>query len=461
MLAHDTIVAISTPPGRSGIGVIRLSGDNALAVARNLMAAKGSPESVAALSPRYAERIDLVDPSSGALIDEVVVTFFKGPKSYTGEDVVEISCHGSPVVLHHVVQLAMAEGARIAEPGEFTLRAFLNGHIDLVQAEAIQDLIDARTFYQAQVAIQQAHGLLSKTLGPLKDHLIDLISLLEAGIDFAEDDVPVLADEAIKSRLQVLQGELDPILQSFSAGRIIRDGLTLAIIGRPNVGKSSLFNRLLSSERAIVTEIPGTTRDLISEMAQIHGLPVRLMDTAGIRESMDRVEREGVARSYAALAESDLVLLVLDASGRWDPGEGDLVREVRPLKHVIVLNKCDLGVRIEPSRPEFLGRRVLSVSAKTGDGIESLQGVIFEMATGRSVGNVLPQSVVTNLRHHQLLSECEAKLGEARQGVDAKDPHEVILLALYGALKSLDTITGATTAEDILGNIFSRFCVGK
>lgn len=231
MNPHDTIVAISTPPGRSGIGIVRLSGEEALAIARNLITAKGSHVGNSAFTPRYAERIDVVDPSSGALIDEAVLTYFKGPKSYTGEDVIEISCHGSPVVLHHIVQLAMAGGARIAEPGEFTLRAFLNGRIDLVQAEAIQDLIDARTFYQAQVAIQQAHGLLSKTLGPLKEHLIDLISLLEVGIDFAEDDVPVLADGAIESRLQDLAGELDPILQSYSAGRIIREGLSLAIIG--------------------------------------------------------------------------------------------------------------------------------------------------------------------------------------------------------------------------------------
>lgn len=425
------------------------------------MAINGSHEGSAPLSPRYAERIDLVDPSSGALIDEAVVTYFKGPKSYSGEDVVEISCHGSPVVLHHIVQLAMAAGARIAEPGEFTLRAFLNGRIDLVQAEAIQDLIDARTFYQAQVAIQQAHGLLSRTLGPLKEHLIDLISLLEAGIDFAEDDVPVLAAEAIESRLQNLQAELNPILQSFSAGRVIREGLSLAIIGRPNVGKSSLFNCLLSSDRAIVTDIPGTTRDLISELAQIHGIPVRLMDTAGIRESRDRVEREGVARSYAALAESDLVLLVLDGSAPWDSAEKALLDEVGPLKHVIVLNKSDLGMRIEPCRMELRSFRVMSVSAKTGEGIPRLREVIFEMATGRSVGDILPQSVVTNLRHQQLLSECRFKLDEARERLRAQDPHEVILLGLYGALKSLDTITGATTVEDILGNIFSRFCIGK
>ncbi|MFI5173337.1 MAG: tRNA uridine-5-carboxymethylaminomethyl(34) synthesis GTPase MnmE [Terriglobia bacterium] len=461
MNPHDTIVAISTPPGRSGIGVIRLSGETALPIAQSLMAAHGSQAGGTILSPRYAERIDLVDPSSGSLIDEAVVTFFKGPRSYTGEDVVEISCHGSPVVLHHLVQLVMAQGARIAEPGEFTLRAFLNGRIDLVQAEAIQDLIDARTLYQAQVAIQQAHGLLSQTLGPMKEHLIDLISLLEAGIDFGEDDVPVLPNEAIESRLEDLRGELDPILQSFSAGRIIREGLSLAIIGRPNVGKSSLFNCLLSSDRAIVTDIPGTTRDLISEMAQIHGIPVRLMDTAGIRESKDVVEREGVARSYAALAESDLILLVLDASTPWDPGEKRLVDEVGPLKHVVVLNKCDLGVRIDPSRPELSACRVLPVSAKTREGIPRLQEVIFELATGRSVDHIVPQSVVTNLRHHQLLSECQAKLEEALEGMHEKDPHEVILLALYGALKSLDTITGATTVEDILGNIFSRFCIGK
>lgn len=210
-----------------------------------------------------------------------------------------------------------------------------------------------------------------------------------------------------------------------------------------------------------MTDIPGTTRDLISELAQIHGVPVRLMDTAGIRESQDRVERLGVDRSYAALAESDLVLLVLDASAPWDPGENALLEDVGPLKHVIVLNKCDLEVRIGPSRPELSSRRVLSVSALTGEGISHLQEVIFEMATGRSVGSAIPQSVVTNLRHHQLLSECRAKLSEALERTHAKDPHEVILLALYGALKSLDTITGTTTVEDILGNIFSRFCIGK
>lgn len=466
MNSNDTIVAISTPPGRSGIGIVRLSGEAARTITEKLIAVPDtSPDSgtrsPATLLPRRAELIDLIDPSSGTLIDQAVVTFFEGPKSYTGEDVAEISCHGSPVVLHHLVQLAMAQGARVAEPGEFTLRAFLNGRIDLVQAEAVHDLIEARTLYQAQVAVQQAHGLLSRTLSPVKEHLIDLISLLEAGIDFAEDDVPFPAQEAIERKIHGLLDELEPILQSYAAGRIIREGLSLAIVGRPNVGKSSLFNRLLSSERAIVTEIPGTTRDLISETAQIHGIPVRLVDTAGIRESVDVVEREGVARSYAALAECDLVLLVLDASQPWNPEDEALLRTVRSLKHLQVLNKCDLRIELQLPATERDAGPSFQVSAKTGEGVVRLQQAVFELATGRSVDHLAQRSMVTNLRHQELLSRCRGRLEAASRATRSADPHEVILLDLYGALKSLDTITGATTVEDILGNIFSRFCIGK
>jgi tRNA modification GTPase len=463
---EETIVALSTPRGRGGIGVVRLSGDAALPIALHLVARKCAPlssddASSLCLEPRRATVVNLTNGADGSLIDEAVVTYFKGPNSYTGEDLVEISCHGSPVVVERVIQLAMENGARVAEPGEFTLRAFLQGRMDLVQAEAVHDLIEARTFYQAQIAIQQAHGALSRQLVPLKEGLVDLISLLEAGIDFAEDDVPVLDAADIHLRLDPVLRALLPIVESYTLGRIIREGLSLAIVGQPNVGKSSLFNRLLASDRAIVTDIPGTTRDVISESAQIRGIPVRLVDTAGIRESRNMVEREGVARSYAALADSDLVLLVLDASQPWDPSLESLFHAVIPLKHVIVFNKCDLEIilRIPDSGQESAS--TVRVSAKTGEGISQLQDLIFEMATGHAATDAAAQSIVTNLRHQQLLLECQRKLRSARAGVESGEPHEVILLDLYGALRAMDTVTGATTAEDILGNIFSKFCVGK
>src|SRR5271165_2116717 len=288
----DTIVAIATPPGRGGIGVVRLSGVEARNITRPMLRLAHGHE----LEAGRAHFGELIEPATGERLDEVVVTFFPKPHSYTTDDVIEVSCHGSPVLLRHAVQLALERGARLAEPGEFTMRAFLNGRIDLTQAEAVRDLIESQTLYQAQVAARQLDGALSKRLQPTKQKLMELIAVLEAGVDFAEDDVPVMADAEILSRIAAIRAPLEELLASFSFGKIVHEGLTLAIVGRPNVGKSSLFNRLVERERAIVTATPGTTRDLVSETVAIGGIPVRLLDTAGIRTALDEAESIGVRK---------------------------------------------------------------------------------------------------------------------------------------------------------------------
>ena len=308
MHLDDTIVAIATPPGRGGIGVVRLSGNEARNIARPMLRLAHD------LEAGRAHFGELIDPATGQRIDEVVATFFAKPHSYTTDDVVEISCHGSPVVLRHVVEMALAAGARLAEPGEFTMRAFLNGRIDLTQAEAVRDLIDSQTLFQAQVAARQLEGSLSKRLQPIKQQLIELIAVMEAGIDFAEDDVSITPDEQILARIAAIRAPLEELLASFAFGKVVHEGLTLAIVGRPNVGKSSLFNRLVERERAIVTATPGTTRDLVSETVAIGGIPVRLVDTAGIRDALDEAESIGVRKSIEALADADIVLVVRDAS---------------------------------------------------------------------------------------------------------------------------------------------------
>src|SRR5271165_1690032 len=319
MHLDDTIVAIATPAGRGGIGVVRISGPEATAIAQPMLRLAHAFE----LQPNRAHFGELIDPASSDRIDEVVVTFFAKPHSYTADDVVEISCHGSPVVLRHLVEMALARGARLAEPGEFTMRAFLNGRIDLTQAEAVRDLIDSQTLYQAQVAARQLEGALSKRLQPIKQKLVDLIAVMEAGIDFAEDDVSVIADELILEGIAEVHTPLEQLLASFTYGKVVREGLTLAIVGRPNVGKSSLFNRLVEHERAIVTATPGTTRDLVSETVSLGGIPVRLVDTAGIRDALDEAESIGVRKSMEALADADIVLVVLDAS---HPASDDVAR---------------------------------------------------------------------------------------------------------------------------------------
>lgn len=464
MNSSDTIVAISTPPGRSGLGVVRLSGPDARNISTKLVRRASGPKAEARLLPaREAVVVEIYDANTERLIDQAVATFFQGPRSFTGDDLVEISCHGSPVVLEEVVRLAMINGARIAEPGEFTFRAFINGRIDLAQAEAIHDLIQAKTLYQAQVAVQQAHGNLSRLLAPLKSRLVELIALLEAGIDFAEDDVPVADNALIQSRLSDLLEQVKPLLESYTVGRIVREGISLAIVGRPNVGKSSLFNRLLENERAIVADLPGTTRDLISETAQIHGIPVRLMDTAGIRQTTNVVEMEGVARSYAALSESDLVLMVLDASDPWTSEDVGLWELVKPLNHLMVINKRDLIGPEQRFTPKAFAMDAAwtLVSAKSGEGISELRKSILETVTGRSGPSNGMESLITNLRHQQMLLDGQTHLNEAMRAIQANEPHEMVLLFLYASLRSLDRITGATTVEDILGNIFSRFCIGK
>ena len=450
MQLGDTIVAISTPPGRGGLGVIRLSGPAARPIAEKFLSfAAGS-----AWTPRAARLARLTD-ASGETIDHVVATFFAAPRSYTAEDAVELSCHGSPVVLRHAIERACSHGARLAEPGEFTLRAFLNGRINLPQAEAIHDLIQSTTLYQARVAARQSEGSLARVLQPLKSQYLGLIALLEAGIDFAEDDISVATDAQIDARIAPLEAELDRLVRSFTWGKLVVSGLTLAIAGRPNVGKSSLFNRLLEQDRAIVTDIAGTTRDTVSETASLDGIPIRLVDTAGIREGRDPVERLGIERSLQAIADADLTLVVWDLSQPLTPGDHEIFERASSQGPTLLVgNKCDLPQAFPPPG------NLLPVSALDSTGFDALRQRIVEAAApeGR-LG--LESGFITSLRHERLLRESVEALRRARAALGQSLPHEMLLLDLYAALEPLDAITGKTTADDILNRIFSTFCIGK
>ncbi|HEV2494209.1 MAG TPA: tRNA uridine-5-carboxymethylaminomethyl(34) synthesis GTPase MnmE [Terriglobia bacterium] len=464
MTRDDTIVALSTPPGRGGIGIVRLSGERAVEVVAGLVRVP-SP-----LETQRATLGEFRDSECGRLLDQVVVTCFRRPHSYTGEDVVELACHGAPVILARLVECAMERGARAAEPGEFTLRAFLNGRIDLTQAEAIRDLIESRTLYQARVAAEQMEGAVSRRIAPHKKSLLDLVARLEAGIDFAEDDVPVSGWREIMAAVDAIRADLAKLVEGYAYGRIVREGLSLAIVGRPNVGKSSLFNRLLNEDRAIVTAAPGTTRDLVAESAAIEGIPLRFVDTAGIRETTDEVETIGVKKTFEAVADSDLRLLVVDASEGWTEEDAKLLARLRPLGAlVIAANKRDLPHRLTPAdldRAPSAGHEVVTrpqvvwTSALTGDGLAELRTKILEIAAP-SRGLALDGQFITNLRHQQLIQQSLESLARARSAAVQKVPHEMLLLDLYDALHSLDVLTGATTVEDVLGVIFSTFCVGK
>ena len=469
--AEETIVAISTPPGRGGIGIVRLSGPEALAIATPMLRLK-TP--LAHAKATFAEILDATVDSGAAAtslepIDQAIVTFFAAPNSYTGEDLVEIAAHGSPVVLDLLLRQAMRGGARLAEPGEFTQRAFLSGRIDLTQAEAVRDLIDAQTLYQVRVAASQLGGALPRRIQPVKDGLLALIAAIEAGIDFAEDDIDVIPNAEILKQIEALQNQLAPMEKSFTQGRIIHSGLTLAIVGQPNVGKSSLFNCLVERERAIVTATPGTTRDLVTERVAIGGIPVNLIDTAGLREATEEAEAIGIRKSREALADADLVFVVIDATSRSSQHEADLLRSLEGRPTIVVKNKIDLlgadhsvqdvaRTAIDSMDSTDL-RDSIAVSAKTGEGIARLRETILTIAKGSNAEDL--SGMLTNLRQHQAVAASQTALFAAAQSAFQRIPHEMIMLDLYNALSNLDALTGQTTSDDILNRIFSTFCIGK
>lgn len=450
-IAQETVVAISTPPGRGGIGIVRLSGPHALDIANGLVRTSGAQEHA------RARLADVVDPETAQKLDEAIVTYFARPHSYTGEDVVEIAAHGSPVILEMLVRLALRGGARLARPGEFTERAFLAGRLDLTQAEAVRDLIEAQTLYQARVAAEQLGGALSRRIHPAKQDLVELIALLEAGIDFAEDDVEVTPEAEIVTRIDTITGLLDELARSFDHGRMVHEGLRLAIVGRPNVGKSSLFNRLLERDRAIVTATPGTTRDLVTDRLSLGGIPVELVDTAGLREARDEAEAIGIRKSRETLAEADVVLVVLDASVPLRDDEQELITSLAGRRALVVRNKSDLSDAGDV-RPELPVASV-TTSALTGEGLQALREALTESV--RNPAGESESGFLTSVRHFEAVSGALAALQAAWEAGGKKIPHEMLLLDLYTALRQLDSLTGETTAEDILNRIFSTFCIGK
>jgi tRNA modification GTPase len=466
----DTIAAISTPPGRGGIGIVRLSGPEAVSVAEQLVRLRAPLEHARA---RLADVLDPESPEESARIDEALVTWFAAPNSYTAEDLVEIAAHGSPVVLDLLLQQALALGARLAEPGEFTQRAFLSGRIDLTQAEAVRDLIEAQTLTQARLAASQMGGALSRRVMPAKHALLELIALLEAGIDFAEDDLAVAPEAEIARRIGEIRPPLSELEATFAHGRILHDGLTLAIVGRPNAGKSSVFNALVERDRAIVTDLPGTTRDTVTERISLGGIPLELVDTAGLREAADEAERLGIVRSREALADAAIVLIVIDASEigpaeKIHPEDRSLIESVEGRSALIAWNKYDLVLQssetsdppgaMDEGFPISTDLPVLATSAVTGQGIAELREAILKLATG---GAAAEPGMLTSLRHHRSITQAIQGLDDAANAVADTIPHEMILLDLYRTLWALDALTGQTTPDDILNLIFSTFCIGK
>jgi len=451
----DAIVALSTPPGRSGIGLIRLSGARSLELVRNLLKDSDfSPE------PRRATLKALRDPRDGQVLDQSLVTYFKAPFSFTGEDVVEISCHGSPPLLLGVVDALLFYGARTALPGEFTMRALSNGRLNLAQAEAVRDMIEAQTHAAVRQAARQLGGELSSRLQPLKDSLIEIIVPLESSLEFVEDDLPEDITRDVALKLSRLAARAQELADTFDHGRLLKEGLRVTLVGRPNVGKSSLFNKLLLSERAIVTDIPGTTRDTLNEVINIQNVPVLITDTAGVRASADAIEQLGIERTRRAVVDADLVLVVIDGSQPLTEEDRQVLDEAANNRLVIALNKSDLeSFRSDSPLQKANGVKVVPVSAKTGTGLDSLRAAIMEPF---SSGDFHESSfVITSARHYDLLRRTADSINSAGHSLSKRSSEEIILADLYNALRFLGEITGETTPEDVLTEIFSTFCIGK
>jgi tRNA modification GTPase len=455
----DIICALSSAPGRAGLAVVRVSGPGSPALAEKVFRpGHGSFP----LTPRTAVLGSFHDLGKETELDQVVATYFRAPHSYTGDDIIEFSLHGSPVLVAAMLDRLCRAGARIAHPGEFTLRAFLNGKMDLTEAEAVRDVIEATTLFQAQVAGRQRSGSVSAQLKPIKKRLIDIVVQLETAVEFVEEDISLESREEVAGSLDRLRFELREWVDSFRRGRIIRDGFNLAIAGKPNVGKSLLFNSLLAQDRSIVTEVPGTTRDLVSEYVSIEGIPVRLVDTAGVRESVDHVELLGMDRSLQAIADSDAILFVVDGSCAKAEEDDALREKLASNRCILVMNKLDLP-QVWPDA-EVTGWSspwpVCRVSARTGEGIDALRKAIIGHLFGER-GVPGEGILITNLRQYQCLEAGLESLERAARALRDGLSEEFVLVDLHGTLRQIGNLTGEVGSEEILGEIFSRFCIGK
>lgn len=454
MKTTNTIVALSTPPGRSGIGVIRLSGKDALDLTRSLLLDPNfDPE------PNRVALKAIYSPESREIIDRGLITYFISPHSYTGEDVVELSCHGSPPLLLEIIDSLLSLGARAAGPGEFTMRALTNGRLNLTQAEAVRDLINAQTYSAVRHAARQLGGEFSTRLQPLKDSLLEIIVPLESSLEFVEEDLPSDIAHNLLEKLSALKNHVSQIAGTFHKGRLLKEGLKVALVGRPNVGKSSIFNSLLFSDRAIVTDIPGTTRDTLSEAINIEDIPVIITDTAGVRTSADRIEQLGIERTRQAISDADFIIVVIDGSQPFSLEDEIIINEASNNFYTIALNKNDLeSFFVQTKKFDYKKHPAISVSAKTKKGLSALRNAIIKPFISKQTDE---DFLITNARHYDLLRRTIESLSISEKLIQQQVSEELVLANLYNALQFLGEITGETTSEDILSQIFLTFCIGK
>jgi tRNA modification GTPase len=457
---EETIAAISTPFGESGIGIVRISGSSAEPIAKKIFRPKKDQSYFVSHHFHYGE---IIEPQSGNPVDEVLIVLMKSPKTYTKEDIVEIHCHGGYFILQKVLELVLREGSRMALPGEFTKRAFLNGRIDLTQAEAVIDLIRARTQTSLEIANQQLRGGLYREMTELKTRLIEHLALIEAHIDFPEEEIEPIAFGELKRDMERMIHQMEGWINSYEEGKIFREGISCAIVGKTNVGKSSLLNVLLKEERAIVTPIPGTTRDVIEEVLNIYGIPVRLMDTAGLRRPVDSIEQEGVRRAKERMTDSDFVLLMLDGSLELDSDDLDIFRETTGKKRVVIINKNDLPLRIslEELKSRFKNDPIVLISALKNEGIDDLKKTIYTFLIHRDVRATPEHLIVANIRHKNALTQVRDNLSNAMRGLVEGTSLEFIAFEIRSALDALGELVGETTTEEVLNRIFEQFCIGK
>lgn len=457
----STIVAISTAPGMGGIGIIRLSGENCFEIINKIFIAK-NPQKIDEIEGYRMKYGKIINPESKKIIDEVLVSYFKAPKSYTAENMCEINSHGGMIVLKKILEVCLSNGAVLAEPGEFSKRAFLNGRIDLTQAEAIIDLINSKSSKEAQESANQLEGYLSKKINKSRDELLDLMVNIEANIDYPEYDVEEVSYKNAEEMLEKVKTELEELSKNFENGKIIKDGIKLSIIGSPNAGKSSLLNRILKEERAIVTDIEGTTRDLIEEQVLIEGIPFKIIDTAGIRKTDNMIEQIGIEKSKKSANESDVVIAVFDNSKKLEEQDKEILNIIKDKRAIVVLNKIDLKEQKQDvlTEEQVTGKKIVKISAKNDIGIEKIYKELvnmFNLSEIESDNNIL----ITNVRHQDLISKAIVAINESIEEIKRMEPIDIISIKIKEILENLGEITGNNVSEDLIKSIFSKFCLGK